>query len=153
MNTPKTSLLQRLLKFGMVGALSVAVLVWPLYFAAKAGAETYQQIAPVDEAAVDVNRFLYAEDPSGQDEDIVAIYGLAVDGPKAYVFVDNALVLHPEEKPELTLLRRPAEGQPLQLAGLFSRLGYTSLAALFAALGMLTLRWVLVRRSRRAAAN
>jgi hypothetical protein len=152
MSTNQTTRMQRLLKFGALAAVAIGVLIWPAYLAIKSTAGTYQQIAPLDQAALEANRYLYSEEPSGKDEDIIAIYGLAIDTPTAYVFVDESLVLHPVEKPELVLVQRPAEGQLLQVAGLFSRMGYASLGALMAALGMLSLRWILRRRGRKAAA-
>ncbi len=153
MATHEPTRLQRLLKLGALAALAVAVLVWPIYFGIKSTAVTYQQIAPVDPAALAANRYLYSEDPTGKDADIVAIYGLAIDGPTDYVLVDEALVIHPEEKPSLALLRRPATGQPLQVAGLFSRLAYLSVGAFLAALVLGALRWLLVRRHRKTMAN
>lgn len=105
-----------LARFGALLALAIAVLVWPLYGWVASTAVTYQQIDPVDDALVPVNRFTYNEDPTGRDEDIVAIYGNPKGEPTEYVFVDPGSVIRPEEKPSLALLAAPTEGQPTQLA-------------------------------------
>ena len=108
--------LHGLLRLGAFAALGLALVIGPVYAVVAAGAGTYQQIVPVDEALVDVNRFTYAEDPSGKPEDVVAIYGTPKGEPTAYVFVDESRIVRPDEDASLALLIAPEEGQPTQLA-------------------------------------
>ncbi len=147
MTSPMPSLLMRLTRLGAFGALAVALLVWPLYAVAASSAATYQQIDPVDEALVPVNQFTYAEEPTGADEDIVAIYGNAKGAPTAYVFVDESLVIRPEEKPALVLLKAPAQGQPTQLAFVRFFIVRLSIGAFLGALVLFGLGALLRRRA------
>ena len=147
MSVPRTSTLQKLVRFGAIAALATAIVIWPVYAGVASSAVTYQQIVPVDDALVDVNRFTYSEDPTGDVADVVAIYGSPKGDPTSYVFVDESRVLHPEEQPELALLKAPAEGQPLQLALVRFFAVRLSLGALVASLSLFGLGLFLRRRA------
>lgn len=147
MSTVPATRFQKFIRVGAFGALAVAILIWPVYAFVASDAETYQQIVPVDDALVDVNRFTYAEDPTGDDADIVAIYGSPKGEPTSYVFVDQTQVLRPEENAALVLLKAPAEGQPLQLALVRFFAVRLSLGALVASLGLFGLGVILRRRA------
>ena len=45
-----------------------------------------------------VNRFLYEEEATGRDEDVIAIYGTPFGEPEAVLFVDESAILRPPEK-------------------------------------------------------
>ena len=150
MSNERTSLVQRLLKYGVAAALAVAVLAFPAAWLLATQTLTVQYIAATDEAVVEANRFLYEEEPSGADADIVAIYGTASGTPEEVLFVDESALIHPAENPNLALLRKGADENPLQVQTVWVLARFVTLGALAVfALGFLAL--VLLRRRSTAA--
>ncbi|MDJ0522504.1 MAG: hypothetical protein QNJ90_10595 [Planctomycetota bacterium] len=144
----------KLLKIGAIGALTVAVLVWPALWAITGQAETFQAIEPSDAETVLTNQQLFELDPTDDAEEILAIYGSALGEPTRYLFVDEARVVRPQEKPELRLLQvyKSRDENPLQLqsVALFTR--FTSVGAGVTALLLFGL-YTFLRRRRGAGAR
>ena len=110
-----------------------------------------ETVAPFDEVTVDVNRFTYEDDPTGDDADIVAIYGTASGDPERILFADASKILRPAENPSLALYLKRGDDNPVQLQSVHFMARMVSLAAFAGAIGLLLLLAFLRRRSGRAA--
>ena len=138
----------KLLKLGAVGALVVAVLVWPALWAVAGQAETFQAIEPGDAETVLTNQQLYELDPTNDPKEIVQIYGAPLGEPTAYLFVDAERVIRPKEQPDLRLLQvyKSQDENPLQLQSAQLVTRFTSAGAGATALGLFGLLLILRRR-------
>lgn len=139
----------RLLRLGGWAAIALAVLAVPGYLILAQGAQTLQAILPLDPALVAPNQFEYSQDPTGKEADILAIYGTPVGEPEAYLFVEEGMLLQPEEDPTLRWVKSLPGEEPLKLElvrALTLRAGLAVLAGGFALLG---LAWFLGRRGAR----
>ena len=139
-------MLMNLLKIAAITAVALAVLIWPTSWLLAGQAKTVQLIAPFDEAVVDVNRFEYEDEPSGEDADVIAIYGTPFGEPEAVLFVDAEKIMHPIEKPALALLPKAADENPFKVDSLSFLARFISLGAAVAALGSFLLFAYLRRR-------
>ena len=152
MSHERIRLLQRLLKYGLVASIAAVLLAFPAAWLLSTRAVTVQYIAAADDAVVEANRFLYGEEPSGVDTDIVAIYGTPSGDPEQVLFIDEADLIHPAEKPALALLRKDADENPLQVQTVWVLARLLTLGGLAAAAaGGLAL--LLLRRRATAAAG
>jgi hypothetical protein len=140
-----------LVKWGAVAAVAAAVIVWPAAWLIERQAVTVQYIVPLDEATVAANRFLYAEEPSGEDADIVANYGTASGEPERIVFADASRIVRPEENPSLALYPKGAGENPIQVQTVYFFAKVASFGGAIGA-GALVLLLILLRRRQRAAA-
>lgn len=145
------TLFTKLARLGALGAIVVAVFVWPVSWVVAGQARTLQFIAPFEDAIVEVNRFEYEDDATGKDKDIIQIYGAPLGDAEAVVFVDASKIIHPLEKPELALLKvdKEAGDNPLQLGTVRFLTRAVSFGAFATAAGFAVL--LLVLRRRRAA--
>ncbi len=135
-----------LLGIGTILAVALSVLVWPASWVLAGQAQSLQLIAPFDDATVGVNRFSYEDEPTGKDADIIAIYGTRFGEPEQVLFVDEDKVIRPVEKPELALLKKGADENPLQLQTVRFFTRATSIGAAIGAILLFGLRAFLRRR-------
>ena len=139
----------RLARLGGLAALALAVLALPAYLVVASGAQTLQAFLPLDEALVPVNQFEYSEDQTGKAEDILAIYGTPVGEPEAYLFVDDARIVRPEEDRSLAWVASTPGNEPIKLELVRAFVLRAALAGAAAGFGLLALAWFLARRRAR----
>ncbi len=142
----------RLARRAGYAAIALAVLALPAYLVVADGAQTLQAFAPLDEALVPVNQFEYGEDPTGKPADILAIYGTPVGEPEAYLFVEDAMLVHPVEDPALAWVKTLPGQEPLKLELVRAFALRVGLAVFAAGTGLLLLAGFLGRRRTRSAA-
>lgn len=148
----KPSFWMRLTRIGALGAVALALLVWPAAWLVERQAVTVQYVAPFDDATVGVNRFTYQEDPTGRDDDVAAIYGSPSGEPERIVFADRGKILHPLEKPALALYLKSGDDNPVQVQTVWFLAKAVSLGAAVGAL-VLGLTLALARRKRARAVS
>jgi len=147
MSNEQASLLQRLGRWGTRAALAVALAALPAAWLLSTQSMTVQYIVPVDDALVAANRFLYEDEPTDSDADIVAIYGAASGEPEQVLFIDPASVIHPAENSQLALLKKGADENPLQVQTVWLLARFVTLGALAAFVFGLVGLWFLRRRA------
>jgi hypothetical protein len=139
----------KLIKLGAMGALAVAILVWPALWAVAGQARTLQAIEPGDAETIQANQQLYELDPTDDANEIMRIYGAPFGDPTQYLFIDESRVLRPKEQPDLALLKvyKSRDENPLQLQSVQLLTRFTSLGA--GATGLLLFGlWAFLRRRR-----
>ncbi len=145
----------KLLKIGAIAAVVVAVIVWPVAWYMDSTAQTVHFISPLDEAAVEVNKFTFEEDAEENptDEDIIAIYGSkSGSDPERIVFPDDSKIIRPDERKSLTLYAIEGDSRPLQSQFVFYMTRVVSIGAAVAAFGLILLLSLLKRRRAQPAA-
>ncbi len=135
----------RVLRIGLIGAIAVAALVWPAAWILDGRAQSLQLIHPFDEATVGVNRFAYEDEPTGAEDDVLRIYGVPLGKPERVLFVDQADIIRPRENPNLVLLKKAEDENPLKIQTVYFFARLASIGACLGA-GALLLLLAIVRR-------
>lgn len=148
--------MMKLLKFGAVAAVLVAVLVWPLAWYLDSTAMTVHYITPFDQATVEVNRYTFEEEaaPNPSDDAIIAIYGARSGSePERIVLPDESKIIRPEERDSLVLYAIPGGERPTQSQFVFYLAKVVSIGGAAAAFVLVLVLAVLRRRKARSASG
>ncbi len=130
-----------LLRLGLV-AVAVAILIWPLAWALASQAKDVQLIAPFDAATVTANRAIFDPADSSDEREVIAIYGSPYGERQRILFADESKLVRPTERPDLLLLRKDSEDNPLQVTTVWYLARALSMGALFGGLLLLAFgRW------------
>lgn len=149
--------MQKLLMIGWVGAFVVAFLVYPILGFIRSTAVEAWVIVGKDANTVSVEKAIF-EPPKGVPRDskkyrdaVMTIYGVPTDAPIKVVFVPKEKFVRPEECPEMTLLPKAPNDDPMQLKTVEWMAPRTMLGASVVGF-LLVIVWILLRKKSRAAA-
>lgn len=144
-----------ILMIGWIGAFAFAFLVYPIVGLIRNSAVEAWVIVGKDANSVSVEKEIFdskaPKDSKEYREAVMRIYGVPTDAPMKVVFVPKDKFLRPSELPEMVLLPKGPQDDPIQLKAVEFVAPRAMLGASVVGF-ILVIAWIILQRKSKAAA-